>query len=120
MKIAVFALVALSLASSPARAAVMRLVVVQSPDPRAYVKALAKGQALMKASGSPAQIRVWKARFAGPEAGTVVVAVEYPDLAAIAADDPKLLANSEYQAWIKGLDELRKIVSDSLYEEVKP
>jgi hypothetical protein len=26
----------------------------------------------------------------------------------------------ELSAWLKGLDEIRKIVSDSLYDELKP
>jgi hypothetical protein len=48
------------------------------------------------------------------------VSVEYPNIAALAADDAKIAATTEYRDWIKGLDKLRKIESDSLYEELKP
>ena len=60
---------------------------------------------------------MWQARFAGPEAGAVVVSIEYPNMAAFADAYAKTSASSEYQAWLKGLDKVRKIVSDSLYTE---
>jgi hypothetical protein len=47
------------------------------------------------------------------------VALEYPDMATFAAEDAKAMADPEYRALLKGLDRLRKIVSDSLYEEIK-
>ena len=86
----------------------------------AYVKEVEKGQALIKKLGGSAVLRVWRARFAGNEAGTVVVSVEYPDLVTYANDDKKLNVAPEYQTWMKGLAKIRKITSDSLYEELKP
>ena len=99
---------------------VLRVVVVETENVDAYVKELERGKAMLKSLGSPAELRIWQARFAGPQAGSVVVSVEYPSLAAFAEDDAKLKANTEYQTWLKGLDKIRKIVSDSLYNELGP
>ena len=99
---------------------VVRIVVVETDNVDRYVKEIERGKAMLKRLESPAEVRVWKARFAGPQAGTVVVSVEYPSLTAFAKDDAKLAADAEYQAWLKGLDKVRKIVSDALYNELKP
>lgn len=61
--------------------------------------------------------RVWQAKFAGPDAGAMVVSIEFPSMASFAEADAKEHASAEYQNWLKGLDKIRKIVSDSLYTE---
>jgi hypothetical protein len=38
-------------------------------------------------------------------------------MASFAEADAKEHASAEYQNWLKGLDKIRKIVSDSLYTE---
>jgi len=108
---------ALCLASS-AHATLQRVVVIRTDDIDAYVKELQKGQEMLKNMGSVQVLRVWRPRFGG-EAGTLAVAVEYPDLAAYAADEKKAGAHAEFQAWLKNLAMMRKIVSDSLHEELK-
>jgi hypothetical protein len=119
-------LIALALCIAPctslfaAESPVLRVVVVHSDNVEAYVKELARGQEILKKMQSAATIRVFRARFAGPNAGAVVVAVEYPNIASLASDDAKIAASTEYRDWIKGLDKFRKIESDSLYEELKP
>jgi hypothetical protein len=105
--------------TATAEATVLRVVVVETTDMAAYAGELAKIRAAMTRLGSKSTVRVWRARFAGPNAGAVVVSVEYPDMAAFAAEDAKVQADAEYAALIKGLDRVRKIVSDSLYEELK-
>jgi hypothetical protein len=105
--------------SSTLEATVLRVVVVQTEDAQAYTKEIMRGQDLLTKAGSAGKIRVWRARFAGDEAGSVVVSVEYPDLEAVAADDKRMAENAEVSAWLKGLDKIRKIVSDSLYTEMK-
>jgi hypothetical protein len=110
---------AASTAAFAAEPAVARVVVVQTDNADAYIKELARGQELLQKMQSPAKIHAWRARFAGAEAGAVVVTVEYPNIAALASDDAKIAASEEYRAWIKGLDKLRKIVSDSLYEQLR-
>jgi len=101
-------------------ATVLRVVVVQTDTPDAYVKEMEKGRAHMKRLESTGKIRVWKAKFAGQDAGNIVVSIEYPSLAALAKDDEKTAADPAYRAWLKDLDKMRKIVSDSLYTESKP
>ena len=110
-------LAALSSTAFAQKATVLRVVVVKTDDVAAYVQEIEKGRQVMKIIGIQAQTRVWQAKFAGPEAGAVVVSIEYPSMAAFADAVAKTNASSEYQAWLKGLDKLRKIVSDSLYTE---
>src|SRR5258708_32478549 len=59
-----------------AEASVLRIVVVEASDAAAYAKAIEQGKALMKAKGLPADIRVWRARFAGERAGAGGAALE--------------------------------------------
>ena len=108
---------AASSAAFAQKATVLRVVVVKTDDPAAYAQEIEKGRQVMKSLGIQGQTRVWQARFAGPEAGAVVVTIEYPNMAAFADAVAKTNASSEYQAWLKGLDKVRKIVSDSLYTE---
>jgi len=49
----------------------------------------------------------------------VVVAIEYPSMIVLAPEEAKALADPEYSAWLKGLGKLRKIVSDSTYDELQ-
>lgn len=103
-----------------AQAVTLRVVKVESPDVTAYAKAIEQGQQLFKSKGSQVTLRVWKARFAGGEAGTVVVTAEYPSLEALAKDDALMKSDAALRSWLAGLDRVRKIVSDSIYEEQKP
>ena len=102
-----------------AEATVLRVVVVETTDTAAYAAELNKIRAVMTRLGSKATVRSWRTRFAWPDAGAVVVSLEYPDMATFAAEDAQAMADPEYRALLKGLDRLRKIVSDSLYEEIK-
>ena len=74
----------------------------------------------MKKIGSVQELRIWRARFAGTDAGTVVVSIEFPDMQAFAEDDKKTAADPEFQTWMKALSKTRTIVSESLFEEVRP
>jgi len=114
------AAVLFSMFAAAAQASVLRVVVVETSDMKAYVQEIEKGKALLQRIGSPAKIRVWRARFAGPDAGKVIVSVEWADMVTFANDDKKTAADGDYQAWLKGLDRLRKVLSDNLYEEQKP
>jgi len=97
--------------------AVLRAVVVETDDVAGYVEAIAEGKAIMKSVGMTSVVRVWQATYAGPNTGAVVVSVEWADMAAMAADDAKIAASKEYQDWLASLDDIRTIVSDSLYAE---
>jgi hypothetical protein len=102
-----------------AEATVLRVVVVEASDSTAYMGDLAKIRAALTRLGSKSTMRVWRTRFAGPDAGAIIVSIEYPDMATFAAEDVKTQNDAEYTSLIKGLDKVRKIVSDSLYEEMK-
>ncbi len=108
---------AASSAAFAQKGTVLRVVVVKTENPAAYAQEIEKGRQIMKGLGIAATIRVWQARFAGPDAGAVVASIEYPSMTALAEADAKLNASSDYQAWIKNLDKVRKIVSDSIYTE---
>ena len=103
-----------------AQAATMRILVVETSDAGAYAKALAQGEALLKSKGSQIEIRVWRARFAGADAGSVVISAEYPSLEALAKDEALMASDADLRSWLQSLDKLRKIVSDSIYSEVTP
>lgn len=103
-----------------ANADTLRVVVVDTADVAGYVKALEDGKALLKQKGSAAKMRAWVARYAGPDAGSVVVSVEYPSLEALAKDDAMMRSDADMRAWLERLGKMRKILSDSIYEELKP
>ena len=119
-----FALVVLTLMLGMSSAAfaqkttVLRVVVIKTDDVSAYLQQLEKGKEVMKKLGITQQIRVWQATFAGPNAGSIVAAIEYPNMAAFADADAKTRADKDYQAWLKDTAKLRTIVSDSLYREL--
>jgi ABC-type sugar transport system substrate-binding protein len=115
----VFALVlSMASAASAQKTTILRVVIVKTDNAAAYAQALEKGKEIMKRLDVSYQVRVWQATFAGPNAGTVVAAIEYPSLAALADAQAKLAADKEGQAWMKELDKIRTIVSDSIYREL--
>lgn len=121
IRIAVACIVLAGMAFAPqAHATVLRVIIVQTDNTSGYVKELEKGKAMIKRLGSSAVLRVWRARFAGQDTGTVVVSLEYPNLVTLAQDEAKAAADPEWSTWLSGLDKLRKIVSDSTYDELKP
>jgi hypothetical protein len=87
---------------------------------RRAAQANEEGKALLKKKGSSAKIRAWLARYAGEASGSVVVSVEYPNLAALAKDEAMFSTDAELRAWLQGLGKIRKVMSDSIYEELKP
>ncbi len=119
-----FALVILALFLGMASSAfaqkstVLRVVVIKTDDVSAYLQQLDKGREILKKLGVTQQIRVWQATFAGPNAGSVVAAIEYPSMTAFAEADSKTRADKDYQAWLKETAKIRTIVSDSLYKEL--
>jgi hypothetical protein len=110
----------LALAVGSASAApIARVISVQVTDLKAYAHEVDVLQGQMKKAGVAVTIRIWRARFAGSDAGTLIVAIEMPDLATLAKVDELQKSNTEIAATMQKIGALRKIVSDSLYEEVK-
>jgi ABC-type sugar transport system substrate-binding protein len=108
----------MSSAALAQKTTVLRVVIIKTDDVSAYLQQLEKGKEVMKKLGITQQIRVWQATFAGPNAGSVVAAIEYPSMAAFADADAKTRADKDYQAWLKDTAKIRTIVSDSLYREL--
>src|SRR5260221_10043027 len=98
---------------------VQRVIVVQTDDLSAYLKELDTARAISKRLGGTGVIRAWKARFAGEAAGSIVVTLEYASMVEYAKEEEKAQADPEEQALIARLNKMRKIVSDSLYTELK-
>ena len=107
----------MSQAAHAQKTTVLRVVRVQTDDMAAYLQGLERGKSIMKKMGLTQQIRVWRAQFAGPDAGSVVVTIEYPDMASFAAAEAKTSADPEYQEWLKSMLRVRKVTSDSIYRE---
>ncbi|HEX9784356.1 MAG TPA: hypothetical protein VGA56_16715 [Opitutaceae bacterium] len=110
---------AFALTVPSAHAVCARVVTIQTDQLDQYVKELQRGNAIMKRAGSSTVLRAWVSRFSGPNTGAVHVVLEYPTMSALAADLEKLEANAEFTAWLKGLSSIRKVVSDSIMQELK-
>jgi hypothetical protein len=65
-------------------------------------------------------MRAWHAELAGPITGSVVVGVEYSDLATYVANQAKLVSDPEWQKLLAGLEELRTLAGRWLYREITP
>jgi hypothetical protein len=112
---AVLGLIA-SLSAAAADSAVSRVIVVQTADVPGYVHEVETVQALLKKAGVAATLRVWRATYAGIDAGSIVVIIEVPNLAGIAKVEDTIRTNPDLAAEMKKINGMRKIVSDSLYE----
>jgi hypothetical protein len=97
---------------------VLRVVTVKTDNAAAYVQEVDKARQIIKRLGLSVQTRAWRATYAGPNAGTVIVSQEYASLAAFADAMTKANADPEYSQLIKGLDKIRTVQSDSLYSEL--
>jgi hypothetical protein len=96
----------------------LRVIMVKSDNVTAYMQELDKGRAMLKRLGVQTQIRVWRATYAGPNTGTLVVTQEYASWSAFAAAQAKIAADADFSAWLANLDKVRTITSDSLYREL--
>lgn len=88
---------------------VLRVVAVKTADVPAYVQEIGKARGMLKRLGLDVKVRVWRATYAGPDAGTVIVSQEFSSLTGFADAMTK---------WVKNLDKIRTVVSDSLYREL--
>lgn len=96
----------------------LRVIVVKTEDASAYLHELDKGKVMLKRLGITVQMRAWRATYAGPDTGSVIVSQEYPSFAAFAEAAAKTAADPEFSQWLRSLDKVRKIASDSLYQEL--
>ena len=115
---ALLLMLGMSSAALAQKSTVIRVVVVKTDNPAAYAQALESGKEIMKKAGVSANIHVYQGTYAGNEAGAVAAVIEYPSIVALAEAETKLRADKDYVAWIKSLDKIRTIVSDSIYREL--
>jgi hypothetical protein len=121
--LSILAVVGLALASASALPAstTLRVIAVQTSDIKTYRHEVDTLQGEFKKEGLPVTLRVWRATYAGPDTGTIIVTVEVPDLATLAKiQDAVTKPNSALGATMKRIEAIRKIASDSLYEELSP
>jgi hypothetical protein len=114
------ATVALCLAGTAfaASTAWMRVITVKTDNVSAYLHELETGRTMMKRLGISTQLRVFRATYAGPNTGSIVVTQEYASWAALSDDQAKTAADAQFTAWLKNLDKIRTITSDSLFREL--
>jgi hypothetical protein len=96
----------------------LRVISVKTDNVAAYIQQLEKGKAMLKRLGVSTTLRVWRATYAGPNTGTIIVSQEYPTWAAFAEGQAKAAADPEFSAWLAGLDKIRTVTSDSVYREL--
>jgi hypothetical protein len=119
--VAAFAVVSstsLALAADPPR--VVQSIVIDGNTDSILADAQ-KTRAIFKRLGIDATRRFYRATLAGESTGTLALAIEYPNLAALAAAQAKLADDKEWQAYldkITGQDV--NVVSNSVYVEVAP
>jgi hypothetical protein len=107
-------------ATRAAEPAVMRVLVVQPTDLKTYVHELGLAQGLLNKAGMNVRVRVWQAQFAGEHAGTIAVSLEFANLAEMARYYELGHSNPEMAAELAKIAVLRKVVSESLYQDVGP
>jgi hypothetical protein len=121
--LSVLAVMGLALASAAALPAstVLRVIAIQTPDIKTYRHEVETLQSEFKKEGLPVTLRVWRATYAGPDTGTIIVTVEVPDIGTLAKiEEAVAKPNSALGATMKRIEAIRKIASDSLYEELSP
>jgi spermidine/putrescine-binding protein len=111
---------AVALPALTAEPAVLRVIVVQVSDVPAYTHEIEVIRTLYKKLGVAATIDAYRATYAAAETGTVVVAIEVPNLATLAKINEMNRSQPEVMAEMKKINALRKITSDSLYEKLTP
>ena len=118
--LAVMGLVLVSAIALPA-STTLRVIAVQTSDIKTYRHEVETLQGEFKKEGLPVTLRVWRATYAGPDTGTIIVTVEVPDLGTLAKiEEAVTKPNSALGATMKRIEAIRKIASDSLYEELSP
>jgi hypothetical protein len=118
--LAVMGLALVSAAALPA-STVLRVIAIQTSDIKTYRREVDTLQGEFKKEGLPVTLRVWRATYAGPDTGTIIVTVEVPDIGTLAKiEEAVTKPNSALGATMKRIEAIRKIASDSLYEELSP
>jgi hypothetical protein len=109
-----------SLSARAAEPPVLRVLVVQTADVAAYAHEIEVLRAIYKKQGMAVSIDAYRATYAAANTGTMVVAVQVANLAALAKMNETAKTQPDIVAEMKKINAMRKIVSDSLYEKLTP
>jgi hypothetical protein len=85
-----------------------------------YRKEVKKLRGVLERIGSEATVRMWSNNQGGPDAGTILVALEFPNAEAWAADSPKMQADKAWQDVLGDLHKLRTLEGSSMWRDISP
>ena len=85
-----------------------------------YQKVVKQLQGVLTRLGGGATTRMWNVTAGGPDSGSTVVGVQYPNAAAWASLSEKIRQDAEWQKLIAGLDGIRTLKSISLLKDITP
>lgn len=100
---------------------VQALRIATAGNADAFLAEAGKTREIFKRLGIDARRRYLQATLAGDDAGAVVLLIEYPNLAALAAAGEKLQNDDEWQAYIeRNTENGISIESNSVWIELEP
>ena len=119
---------ALTFALAPSQAAaqgppkVINVLTIDTKgDLDGFLKLAKRARELQSQHGGTGMQRVWQSTLAGPNTGTVAVAVEYSSLVSMAQSQAKVGATPEWQKFINDFQASgMSVLSNSLSIEVSP
>jgi hypothetical protein len=86
-----------------------------------FLELYKRAMVIMEKYGSTGESRLWTSTFAGPNTGTVAVAIEYPSMVSMAESGAKVFPSPE---WKKLTDEFgatdMRILSNSVSVDITP
>ena len=85
-----------------------------------YQKVVKQLQGVLTRLGGGATTRMWNVTAGGPDSGSTVVGVQYPNAAAWASLSEKIRQDAEWQKLVAGLDGIRTLKSISLLKDITP
>ena len=90
-------------------------------DTAAFLEFTKRAKAIAEQYGGTGNQRVWQSSFAGPNTGTVVVAIEYPSMVSMAQTQAKVNSSPEWQKFIADFQATEmRVVSNSVSVEITP
>lgn len=112
---------AVALAAESAGPAIMRVVVIQTSDLKTYAHELSVEEGMLHKVGVNCTFKVWEAHYAGPDTGTIVVALQFADWDNFTRYLNAGKMHPDLGAQMAKFNpSLRKVLSDSVYEEIPP
>jgi hypothetical protein len=102
-----------------AESSTLRVVVVDTKDLKAYLATLGEVKRLTATAAPKMVVRAWQASYAGPDTGAIIVSVEHPgSMSKFASAWESMMADAQIAQKMGELGNLRKVVSDSIYQEL--